>query len=126
MAAKAKNTPKQQPEEPKGYNGWKNYETWCVALWIDNEEPLYRERRRMMRQVWREAEDHAESGSAFTASELARGALSDSIKGWVSDMAPDLGGTLWADLLSAAISEVDWFEIADNWLTEVDGYEARK
>jgi hypothetical protein len=27
--------------EEKGYNGWTNYETWNVALWIGNDEGLY-------------------------------------------------------------------------------------
>ncbi len=28
------------------YNGWTNWETWNVALWIGNDEYLYREARK--------------------------------------------------------------------------------
>ena len=28
------------------YNGWTNWETWNVALWVQNDEYLYKEARR--------------------------------------------------------------------------------
>ena len=35
------------------YNGWTNYETWNISLYINNEEPLYREAVRYVRQCER-------------------------------------------------------------------------
>ena len=32
------------------YEGWKNYETWNVALWINNEEPMYRQAVQFMEE----------------------------------------------------------------------------
>ncbi len=35
----------------KTYNGWPNYETWNVMLWLDNDEGMYRFYRSQARQM---------------------------------------------------------------------------
>ena len=32
----------------EGYNGWKNWATWNVALWLGNDENLYKMARRFV------------------------------------------------------------------------------
>jgi hypothetical protein len=86
----------------KEYNGWWNYETWCVGLWIDNDQGLYNMRRELVAQY----------------DDLVNYELAERIKTWVDGMVPDLGATLWSDLLGAALSEVNWLELADSWREE--------
>lgn len=85
------------------YNGWTNYETWAVNLWIGNDEPSYR--------YWRAAA-RATKGSKQTQVI----SLANQLKDEFAYAKPDLGATVWADLLGAALSEVDWDEIAENLL----------
>ncbi len=33
-------------KQTASYNGWRNWETWNVALWIGNDEGLYSEAKR--------------------------------------------------------------------------------
>ena len=40
--------------QKQGYNGWPNYETWNVMLWMDNEEPAYRYYRNCAYQLRRD------------------------------------------------------------------------
>lgn len=107
--------------ETKTYNGWTNYETWNVALWIDNEEGSYRYWRDTMRDLWDHAEAHPHEH--WTRSEQARFTLADRLKNELEESKPELGASMWSDLLNAALSEVNWNEIAGNWLAEIDGYE---
>ena len=106
--------------ESKGYNGWKNYETWATALWIDNEESTYRYARSLIRQAVEEAQEADQvMAGVWTQTEGVRFLLADALKDWVTvELLPGLGATLAADLLGAAVEEVDWQEIADHFLSE--------
>jgi hypothetical protein len=33
------------------YNGWTNYETFCVHLWLSNEEPSWRHWQAVAREA---------------------------------------------------------------------------
>jgi hypothetical protein len=104
----------------KRYNGWQNYETWAVALWIDNEEISY--------NYWREqAADHKRNAPAcepvkegiWSTEQAARFNLADHLKREFEDDNPLADeANLWADLMSAALSEVNWHEVADHYLDE--------
>jgi len=104
------------------YNGWRNYETWAVMLWLDNEQPSAERARTIARQAIADANDRDritdEVGIDRDAS--ARHLLADNLKADVeAGFVPDLGATLAADLLNAALSDVDWDEIAHHLIDEV-------
>jgi len=95
------------------YQGWKNYETWLVALWLDNDEYSYNYWRERTQEIW----EGATADKPFSRRDRAMLELSDTLKDEVEDAAPELEG-IFLDLLNAALSEVDWREIADHWLDE--------
>lgn len=102
--------------DEKGYQGWKNYETWAVKLWIDNEEPSYRYWSEQAAFVISPEGRHA-NGPRFpqvATNQAAVFALADQLKEELKEGegVPDLSGTMYADLLRAALDEVDWDEIA--------------
>jgi hypothetical protein len=109
-----------------GYNGWQNYETWCVGLWIDNDEGTQERAREITREAQREGRTHVNVRQGIWTVERATVyVLADALKGWVRDepedeggLLPDLGATLAADLLGAALDEVDWQEIAEHYLAD--------
>ncbi len=95
----------------KTYNGWTNYETWNAALWMDNDEGSY--------NYW---DERTEAACGRYDRDDAVSALAGEIEVHHADAAPDLGASFYADMLGAALSEVNWYEIAegrvDQYLTD--------
>ena len=83
-------------QQTQTYNGWRNRETWLVNIWLTNDE-----------------------GSAALLDDVSKrdGDLYDKAD-WLERMIRESyelqyqQGNLWSDLMSVALSQVDWFEIA--------------
>lgn len=100
------------------YNGYTNYETWCVSLWLDNDEYIH---NHLMADWVKEADRQAYHYSpALTHADSLVICLTDLIKDYVNDpdngLRPDLGASMAEDMLGAAFDEVNWREIAENTL----------
>ena len=88
------------------YQGWTNYETWAVSLWLDNDEGLYYEVRELARRVRGKHKLYD---------------LADALEQLVEDNAPDLGATLYGNLLTHAMAQANWREIAEHLLGDDGG-----
>ena len=114
--------------ETQKYNGWTNYETWNVKLWMDNEEPSYRYWREAAQEAYDNAEAQESDGGRviFTREESATHAIRERMKDEYEQASCDLlerssaTASVWADLLGAALSEVNWHEIAEHLIEDVD------
>ena len=95
------------------YNGWTNYETWVVNLWMSNDEGSYHYWTDIVRDFY----DEADSDDTFTKKESAIYNLTNQLKDQHIDNQPDTYG-VYADLITAALDTVDWREIAEHWIDD--------
>jgi len=89
------------------YNGWTNYETWCVNLHLNNtqaDQEFWAERARFCMTHNNPDNDYLDARC-----ELAE-AMQDAFLEKYDEQKPD--SSVLADLLQAALSEVNWHEIA--------------
>lgn len=89
-----------------GYNGWSNWETWQINLWLDNEEPLYREKQRFLRR------------SVYFDADRAREFCEEMFPEGTPDMQGDEKETP-----AQQMNRVNWDEIAEHFETEAKEYE---
>jgi hypothetical protein len=103
------------------YNGWSNYETWCVHLWLTNEESSYLYWREEARRHRSEAANCPNVIERVWTIELAqRAGLAEQLRSEIEDASPLDEASMLSDLLNAALSEVDWQEIAEAFLEELE------
>jgi len=107
-------------DSTKTYNGWTNYETWAVHLWLTNDESTYLYWREQAGRWQSEAKKLPEvSAGTWTAEQAQRFQLADQLKAEFEAASPLSEATAYTDLLNGAIEEVDWHEIAEAFLAEV-------
>jgi hypothetical protein len=104
------------------YNGWTNYETWCVNLWMDNEQGSQEFFRETCRTIHAETDAY---GTGFTVAESARFRFADWLKHYYSEESkPELRG-VYGDLLTAALSSVNWDQLARHYIEAIEEYDER-
>ena len=86
------------------YNGWENYETWCVNLWLRNDEFT----DLLCSKIVENAKSEVPEGAIYVAA--AR------IRDYVESGVPDnmLTG-MYGDLLLNALRSVEWVDIAKSF-----------
>lgn len=80
------------------YNGWINYATWDVNLWLANDEPMYRDVLQLRGAVARNPDQ-----------------LAKELEDYVRGVATPEG---FGDLTVAELDEVAWPDIAAAWLED--------
>jgi hypothetical protein len=88
------------------YNGWKNYETWNVNLWIQNDEGLYGFVRDSLESLMDRCDNDWENVSINDIQEIVHDAFP-------LHKTPD-GVSLFSN-------EIDWNEISDALLELAEG-----
>ena len=89
------------------YNGWTNYETWCLNIWIDNDQYLNERKAELVREVTL----HYDDKQVYELSLLLESMVEE-----LKDNALEVG--LLSDLLGGAIGKINFYELAEHYIND--------
>jgi hypothetical protein len=95
------------------YNGWWNYETWNCKLWLDNDQANY--------ENIKDHIDHLKVKSNLTKNDLVY-KLSQYLEHLINMETPELKASMYSDMLSASLREINFLEIAEAYYEDVWGW----
>jgi hypothetical protein len=93
----------------ENYNGWTNHATWCVNLWLSNDESSYRHWQRATRG------EKAIGGRKYQIVNR----LAERLENELSEECKNSNGHgMWQEISADELSLVNWREIARDLLEE--------
>ncbi len=109
------------PPADASHQGWANYETWAVRLWLANDEGLYRSCDLLAREAVEDADACDQVNDGIWSREQARRfMLADRLKEFLAESNPLADRpSVFADLLGSALDAVSYDELADAFLDDV-------
>ncbi len=110
------------------YNGWYNYETWNLKLWLDNDQGTYNMVQDKAKSLIKKYEgDHIEDAATelkkFSKAEFA---FADWLEVYTFNNLPELKPSFYSDVLNASIREVNFQEIAKHIFDDILNEEIRQ
>ena len=95
------------------YNGWTNYQTWLVNLWMGNDQSTQEMVMERVREILEDNQECDDETGDVTGHD--RDNATDQVARWLAEwhdeFKPETTG-VFADLLGHALGMVDWQEIA--------------
>ena len=102
--------------ETRKYNGWTNYETWAVMMWLESDEGESEYWNNRAHKLATDPEELTYRNEFMKdGQKLQQYQLSQELKDYCDNQLPILEG--WAaDILEAGFGSVDWDDMAKHLL----------
>lgn len=106
------------------YNGWTNYPTWNLKLWIDNEEAIHRAPAELLAQCAERIKGGEGNEFADSYDSKVRIMFVEALKEWAEETFLE---QVWesennagpcTDMLQWAWGQINWHEIAQSYMDD--------